>query len=167
MSGTPYVIGLDISLTATGISNGVGYSYTVAKAKLDARLENIFGAVSATASRFPNTVAVIEDLPTNAMGAGKTGQAVGVAKLALFRAGVPYVTVVPSTLKKWVTGNGRASKEDMIAAVDPELIQRGMFENPFDDNQVDAHFLRNLGVAYLEGQSVPGVVNFEPWSFKL
>ena len=48
---------------------------------------------------------------------------------------IETMPVHTATLKKFATGNGRASKEDMVKAA----IQRGW--NPVDDNEADAILL--------------------------
>lgn len=114
---TPTVCGLDLSLTGTGIARADGVCLTVktnAKRK-DARLEDIYTAVLQNLQGAD--LAVMEDLPYNARQAGTTGMVQGVVRLALMRQGVPYAFVSPATLKKWATGNGRADKPMMAAAL--------------------------------------------------
>jgi Holliday junction resolvasome RuvABC endonuclease subunit len=65
----------------------------------------------------------------------------GVVRLALLRQGVPYVTVVAATLKKYATGNGGANKSDMRMA----LYQRAGIDER-NDNKVDAWWLRHAGL---------------------
>lgn len=55
-----------------------------------------------------------------------------VAHQVAFDLSIPRFEVVPGVLKKFVTGNGRAKKKDMIAAV----CEWGF--NPQDDNEADA-----------------------------
>lgn len=43
-----------------------------------------------------------------------TGELGGVFRLALFRAGVPYVVIPPATLKRYATGRGDADKAAML-----------------------------------------------------
>lgn len=47
--------------------------------------------------------------------------------------GIEYATVHTATLKKWATGHGKASKEDMIKRA-KEILKR----DPIDDNEADA-----------------------------
>lgn len=91
-------------------------------------------------------LAVMEDLPRNAMHAGITGMVQGVIRLALQGGCIPYALVVPSTLKKAATGDGRAKKPDMLAAY---TAATGLVNK--DDNQIDAYYLRQIGLA-LTGQ---------------
>ena len=90
------VIGIDPSLTATGIAHASGYLSTVkTKPKhKDGRLFDIYSAIDdeawrASKSLGPPPVAVIEDLPKQAMGAGITGMVQGVVRRALIEYGIP------------------------------------------------------------------------------
>ena len=140
---TPRVIGLDLSITATGIADAVGDTYTVGgKATLgDLRLHYIADCVQDEIDCEVD-LAVIEDLAVHGPGGGMAAaQVMGAVKLTLLTAGVPYALVAPSTLKKYATGKGTASKADMAVA----LFKRTGLELP-DDNQVDAFLLRAAGL---------------------
>lgn len=136
----PGVVGIDPSLTGTGIAYIDGTT-TVVRTKMtgDSRLLAIANAV-ATAVEDEPLLAVLEDLPTHAHGAGKTGMVQGVVRLALLENRIDYVTVTPATLKKFATGNGGANKGDMRM----ELYKRVGIDLA-DDNEVDAWWLRALG----------------------
>lgn len=158
------VIGIDPSLTATGIARPGGSTTTI-RTHADggpARLRNIYDGVldiiaehrinELSVDWFPSPahdaedidLAVVEDLPTHGHSAGKLGQAHGVVRLALVVAEVPFVTVPPATLKKFATGSGVATKADMRI----ELYRRTELDLR-DDNQVDAWWLRALGAELL------------------
>jgi len=141
------VIGIDPSLTGTGIAT---YSGTATiHGEGDQRLKAIYKAIHTAATPFLRrpgldplrTLAVIEDLPTHGQGAGKTGMAQGVVRLALIDAGADYVLLTPATLKKFATGKGNATKPDMRMA----LYKRAGLDLR-DDNQVDAWWLRQAGL---------------------
>lgn len=149
------VIGIDPSMTATGLAYADGSTATVTFSKAttgDARLAHIAMHVKET-SILPMTgrsvdLAVIEDLPTHAHGAGITGMVQGVVRFQLIRDGIAYLTVPAATLKKFATGSGNAGKPDMRM----ELYKRTGLDLR-DDNQVDAWWLRALGHELL-GQPV-------------
>lgn len=44
--------------------------------------------------------------------------AAGIVEAETYGQGLPSLDIVPSTLKKWATGSGRASKDDMIVAAE-------------------------------------------------
>ncbi|WP_020580161.1 hypothetical protein [Actinopolymorpha alba] len=138
---TTRVLGIDPSLTATGLALPDGATCTIRgnADEGDQRLHKI--AVRLRDAAIGVDLAVIEDLPTHAQGAGKTGMAQGVIRLALIEAEVPYVTVTPATLKKYACGRGTGvDKADMRMA----LYKRAGLDIR-DDNQVDAWWLRALG----------------------
>lgn len=148
----PRVIGLDLSLTATGIAPWIDgmptFTVRTATADGDQRLRRI--AVDARTEAYdhlksePIELAVIEDLPTHANSAGITGMVHGAVRCVLMDLYVPYALVPPASLKKYATGRGNATKADMRVA----LLQRtGM--DLRDDNQVDAWWLRAMGLDHL------------------
>lgn len=145
------VFGIDPSLSATGVAT-VDELFTVhTKAGDDDRLHVIYDAVRCTTDHGAgDRLAVIEDLPTHAHGAGLTGMAQGVVRLALWHADCPFVVVPAATLKKYATGRGDATKADMRMA----WFQR-TGQDVRDDNQVDAAWLRQVGLALAGEQAIP------------
>lgn len=137
------VLGIDPSLSGTGLAYADGGTHTITGRAGDERLEAIYDAVMEAA--FSIELAVLEDLPTHAHGAGKTGMAQGVVRLALVGRDIPYVTVPPASLKMFATGNGGAGKPLMRA----ELHARTGVDI-VDDNQVDAWWLREMGCHLLD-----------------
>jgi Holliday junction resolvasome RuvABC endonuclease subunit len=135
--------GADPSLTGTGIATADGTAFTV-RSRLtgDNRLTDIDMAVRSNLGGLH--LVCMEDLPTHAHGAGLTGLASGVVRLALLQMGVPYIAVVPSSLKVYATGKGTCTKADMRM----ELFRRTELDVR-DDNQVDAIWLRHLALDLL------------------
>ncbi len=136
------IVGLDLSMTATGIALADGTTETIkTKATGDRRLVAITDAVQVATAGCD--MAVIEDLPTHAKSAGITGMVHGAVRAALIRAFVPYVLITPASVKKFATGKGNAGKPDMAVA----LFKRAGIEAA-DDNQVDAWWLRAMGLEH-------------------
>lgn len=139
------VLGLDLSLTGTGICYPDGSTLTVKTRQDDgdARLLQIAEAVCFAIGSGVD-LAVIEDLPTHAHSAGITGMVHGVVRSELIQAGVPYALVVPSTLKAYATGKGSGDKTPMAIAA----LKRAGREFA-DDNQCDAFWLHVAGLDWL------------------
>lgn len=135
------VIGLDLSLTSTGICDRAGNPQTVSgdAGDGDNRLIRIGRAVAA-ASCLVDLV-VIEDLPRGAMGGSATGMVQGVVRYILRTAEIPYVLVPAASLKAYATGKGTASKIQMALAA----YKRAEMEFPNDD-ECDAWWLRTMGL---------------------
>lgn len=144
------VVGLDLSLTATGIARCDGWTETIKTRTEDGdrRLTVIRDHIRSIAHTPLAELAVIEDLPKHAHGAGITGMVQGTARVALADLGVPYVLIIPSVLKQYATGKGNATKPDMRMA----LYQRATLDLR-DDNQVDAWWLRAMALDHY-GQPV-------------
>jgi Holliday junction resolvasome RuvABC endonuclease subunit len=136
------VIGLDLSLTGTGIAYADGTTTTVKTRTIDGdhRLLHIVEAIG-EAITLGARLAVIEDLPKHAHAAGITGMVHGAVRLSLIEAGLPYVLVPAATLKAYATGKGNADKTAMALAA----FKRGGVEFT-DDNCCDAWWLRAAGL---------------------
>lgn len=138
------VIGLDLSLTATGIAHSDGSTETIKTrpADGDSRLLQIVRSINDGIE--PNIIAVLEDLPTHAKAAGITGMVHGAVRAHLLSRGVPYALVPPATLKAYATGKGNADKAGMTLAAYKRFAREFS-----DDNQVDAWWLRAAGLDWI------------------
>jgi Holliday junction resolvasome RuvABC endonuclease subunit len=142
-SDLPRVVGLDLSMTATGIAIANGTTHTItSKAHGDHRLIDILDVVIKATS--DAALVVIEDLPTNAKSAGITGMVHGAVRASLLRAFVPYALIPPASLKKYATGVGNCGKTAMAIAA----LKRHGREIP-DEDQCDAWWLRAAGLDHL------------------
>lgn len=139
------VTGLDLSMTATGVCHTedsptmdispVPCWHLIKPKRLkDRRLDEIRSQVREYVAG--SELVLIELLPPNVKGAGITGMVQGVIRHMLQDEGIPYGDVGPSSLKKYATGKGGASKTEMSLAA----MKRGGVEIA-EDNQCDAWWL--------------------------
>ena len=143
------VVGLDLSLTSTGIAWIDGHA-TVVKPRTrgNARLVEIRRAVGeAVYGDDYADLVVLEDFLESQPSSGRVGLLHGVIRVALFDLGRPMLFIPPTTLKVFATGRGGATKADMVEAAQSDVGYSG-----FDDNCADAIWLRQLGL-HLAGQA--------------
>ncbi|ROO82647.1 hypothetical protein EDD29_0128 [Actinocorallia herbida] len=148
----PRVVGIDLSLTGTGLALPDGTLHTITTGPGDhiwdqhSRLAYIVEQVIelAEAGTYPGLVlAVVEGPSYSSKGAGTWDRA-GLWWLAIDRLienAVPLAIVPPSNLKLYGHGKGTANKADMRMA----LYQR-TGADVRDDNRVDAAWLRLMGL---------------------
>jgi len=118
------------------IRNGeITDSYTLDFSKHRLRMESEFYAQMRTMIASKRIAAVYhEDAPfQQGMARQYWHTQRGIIALICQQANIPYASVPVTTLKKFMTGKGNASKNDMIAAVG---VTRGYY--PDDDNEADA-----------------------------
>lgn len=140
------VVGIDASLTRTGIACADGRLVSIApKRRRDDRAARLWEFARALRPLIPRgeAGAVIEGYAVTA-NRGRSGAHLaelgGVIRLTLFEFAVPWVEVAPSTLKKFATGNGHADKAAMVAAA----VEAG--GAPANDDEADAFWLRRYGI---------------------
>lgn len=146
------VVGADLSLAATGVATSGGL-FTVAISPglrtTSARLWRFLTIIGGVWNRIEddNAVIVVEG-PSYRSSGSATHDLAGLWWLFVDRCqdwGWNTVVVPPATLKRFATGKGTATKADMRMA----LYQRAGLDIR-DDNQVDAFFLRQIGLHLLE-----------------
>lgn len=146
------VVGLDLSLTATGICTADQGWLIKSKAKGMERIEAIRFKVSTSVL---DTVVLIEGYSFGSRNshAHELGELGGVIRHTFYRHNTPYIDVPPATLKLFATGKGNANKDMMIASA----VRSGC---PYDDNNiVDAWWLRQLGL-YARGEADVDVTGY-------
>ncbi|MCX4705684.1 hypothetical protein [Streptomyces sp. NBC_01373] len=114
------VIGLDLSITSTGVCLPDGTTYRIkTRAKDgDRRLLHVRNDIADDLAASRPHFAVIEDLPTkmHATALKIVGKLHGVVVGALLDADVPYAYVPPATLKRFAADKGNATKRQMADA---------------------------------------------------
>jgi crossover junction endodeoxyribonuclease RuvC len=133
------VVGVDPSLSSTGVALADGGFATIStSAKGPKRLEAIRDRLLKIA--LPCDIVVIEGYSmASHQGAHQLGELGGVLRLALWQAGVPYVEVAPTRLKKWATGKGNAPKDQVLA----KAARR--WPGVSNNDEADAAWLRDMG----------------------
>lgn len=138
------VIGLDLSLTATGVATAQESFAIRCSERGMPRLHSVRNRIIGTVTLNRPDLVVIEGYSmgtarqsSHAHGLGELG---GVVRLWLWEAGVPYVDVPPACLKKYATGAGNARKEAVLIAA----VRRGAEVR--DNNEADAWWLRAMGM---------------------
>lgn len=146
------IVGLDPSLSSTGIALGPGLdAHTIVTKPGDygTTVAGRAARVTAIARRVidltePGALVVIES-PGFSRGAEPGAHLRAglwwLLIVELFDQGCEVIEVAPTTLKKFATGRGNADKADMRMA----LYQRAGLDLR-DDNQVDAWWLREVGL---------------------
>lgn len=140
------VVGLDLSLTGTGIADVHGLARVLKTTGLDGmgRIEYIRRAILDILTPAVDAVFIEGYSFGSQWNLAQLGELGGVVKLTIWTVGIVYYTIAPNTLKKYATGNGRASKEEVVANARERLGYQG-----YDNNAADALWLRALGRAYL------------------
>ena len=117
-------LGIDCSARATGLvilTSERKYNFTlIAPQKLreGARLDRIYSAMEEFLSGESIDLAVMETPSFRSTNKPFTiGEVHGVIKLLLVRRGIPLVGVAPKALKKYATGKGTSSKEEVYEAM--------------------------------------------------
>lgn len=141
MNGYPNIIGLDLSLTATGICLEDGTTLTIRSKHRN--MERLADIRSLILGIIPNThLVVIEGYSYGSgHGAHQLGELGGTIRLALYDASIPYVDIAPTARAKYATGRGNAAKSLVVS----EISARTGRTFP-DDNQVDAWILRAMAL---------------------
>lgn len=155
----PLVVGLDLSLVATGVAlmrpAGLMSTQTV-KVKGDGivRLRRIVAAISEQVLACRPALVVVEGPSYGSVGRG-THERAGLFWLvmnALWENSTPVGVAPPSNIKKYALGVGggpRATKDAVLLAASRRFPD---FEG--DNNAADATFAALMGVDHLTGQSV-------------
>jgi Holliday junction resolvasome RuvABC endonuclease subunit len=145
------VSGLDLSITAPGVAHTVVEGEVCThlikpREKGDLRLTEISSQIVNYVTG--SNIVLIEGYLNKSMSAGITGMVHGAVRAALIEQGLRYATLPPSSLKKYATGRGGASKTDMAVAA----FKRGGVEFT-NDNECDAWWLWVAAMEYA-GQPV-------------
>lgn len=143
------VIGLDLSLTQTGIATADAVTVVRPKNNGMERLRDLRATIVKVAvDRRPAEV-VIEGYSFGSHDAHSRaiGELGGVVRLSLYVAGFTVHLFPPASLKQFATGKGNAKKPDML-----DHARNAGYTGSNNDNAVDAWWLYQAGL-YLQGRA--------------
>lgn len=112
-------MGLDLSLTSTGVSIGGATASIQSKQKGVDRLMEVRDSVLAAARDAGVEVVAVEgySYASRNSQAHSLGELGGVIRVALREEGIPYIVIPPTSRAKFATGKGNAGKSEVVSAV--------------------------------------------------
>ena len=144
------LIGLDLSLTSTGVSINGKTSTVSTKAKGPERLSYVNKTLLQICLDEEIDCAIIEgySFASRNSQAHSIGELGGCIRMTFWECGISYVEVPPTSRAKFATGKGNAGKTEVISAISSKT---GMvFSGSGADDECDAWILEQMGLAYLE-----------------
>ena len=151
----PHVVGLDLSLTGTGVATPDGVRLIESKGAKDAtlerratRLDNLAGQIIACCE---DADLVVIEQPAYSRTQGSQHDRSGLWWLVVgyliggHRGATPVAEVAPSGRAKYATGKGNASKDLVLA----EVVRRFPGYTGSDNNTADAYTLMAMGLDHL------------------
>lgn len=158
------VIGLDLSLTSTGISDGETFARVIRQGSPKTVNEQHFRVAAilasirdVTESGKPVDLAVLEG-PSHGSIGGSSHERAGLWWLVaheLWRKDIPYAVVSPLARAKYAVGKGPKDKDEVLAAT----VRRWPAFEGSNNNQADAWILARMGRDWLGlcGEEMPAV----------
>lgn len=142
-------VGLDLSLTSTGYSCGEVRESISTKKKGPERLVVVAEQIMDRLASVESPAVIVEGYSFSSRNsqAHSIGELGGVVRVALWKAGIPYVEVPPTTRAKFATGKGNASKGEVLSAISARtgIIWSGSGA----DDICDAFVLEEMGLTHL------------------
>ena len=137
-------MGLDLSLTSTGMSIGGDTSVIAVKSKGAERLYEI--SVRVLDAAVSNSVEIVAvegySFASRNSHAHSIGELGGCVRMRLWEKGIPFVEIPPTCRAKFATGKGNASKGEVISAISA---QTGLvFSGAGADDECDAWILEEM-----------------------
>jgi crossover junction endodeoxyribonuclease RuvC len=145
---TPELLGLDLSLTATGYAEngGTGLIHAPKGETGITRIDSIAREVQHRAAGKDLVILEAHSFSARQQYAHEIGELFGVVKWLLHNDGHVVIEVPPARLKKFATGKGNAGKDEVIAGAIRALGFPGS-----NNNEADAWVLYQMGVYWYRG----------------
>lgn len=143
------VLGLDLSLTSTGVCISENAFAIAVKSKGAERLFEISEKILETSRVHKVDIAIIEgySFASRNSQAHSIGELGGVVRMRLWENRIPFVEVPPTSRAKFATGRGNASKTEVMSAISARtgIIWSGKGA----DDMCDAWILEQMGLTHL------------------
>ena len=147
--GMKEVVGIDPSLTSTGVATPSGVLAVSVHSKGVVRLLEMRDAVMGHVAVCDDPLVMLEGYSFSSRNshAHALGELGGVFRVALFEFGVPYVEVPPTCRAKFATGRGNAGKGEVMSSVSART---GIaWSGKGAEDMCDAWVLQEMGLALL------------------
>lgn len=144
-----FLIGLDLSLTSTGVSINGETSVISTKARGAERLHIVSSTILDLCSSKDAVCAIIEgySFASRNSQAHSIGEMGGAVRMKLWEKGIPYVEVPPTCRAKFATGKGNAGKSEVVSSISAKT--GIIFSGAGGDDECDAWLLEQMGLKYL------------------
>lgn len=147
----PVFVGLDLSLTSTGLSLNGNVETISSKQKGPERLKEIRNCLLERLSSIETNETIFVCLEGYSFASRNSqahaiGELGGVIRLALWESEYPYVDIPPTSRAKFATGRGNASKNEVVSAISARtgIVWTGKGA----DDMCDAWILEEMGRAW-------------------
>jgi Holliday junction resolvasome RuvABC endonuclease subunit len=143
------LIGLDLSLTSTGVSVNGDTQVLSIKEKGAERLSLISNKILEICISEKISCALIEGYSFSSRNsqAHSIGELGGCVRMRLWENGIPFVDIPPTCRAKFATGKGNASKGEVISAISAKTGK--VFSGAGGNDECDAWVLEQMGITYL------------------
>ncbi len=164
----PIVIAIDGAINKNGIAVSYGGEvitevlYSDKKLKGAERLLDLGARLNELLDTYKPKFAVVEGYSFGSIGRTfSISEAGGVYRYILAQRNIPIFEIPPTTLKKYITGDGRADKKKMAKVV------KSLFDLEFPSaDETDAFCLLVAGLDYLDTPLVDGTESFKDYLMK-
>jgi crossover junction endodeoxyribonuclease RuvC len=142
----PAIIGLDLSLTSTGVAYADTQVSLRTTSKGPQRLHELWVLLETTISAINDPLVVVEGYSYSSRNSQShsIGELGGVIRVELWRRNIPYIVVAPTARAKFATGRGNASKIEVMSAISAKT---GItWSGSGADDMCDAWILQEMGL---------------------
>lgn len=143
------VVGLDLSLTSTGVAYGNTTLAISTKLKGVERLDCIANRLCELIEPLEAPIVVIEgySFASRNSQAHAIGELGGVIRWHLWKRSIPYVDIPPTCRAKFATGRGNAGKAEVLSAISART--GIIWSGGSADDLCDAWILQECGLAHI------------------